>query len=50
MLSFPEVPVFPSLNQFPVYVSYPSFFPTSSAIDGANDAIFGSDDSDRNCR
>lgn len=31
----------PDLTQFPVYVSYPAFFAGDSAINGANQAIFG---------
>ncbi len=29
-----------ALTEFPVYVSYPAFFPADDAIDGANEAIF----------
>lgn len=29
-----------SLTEFPVYVSYPAFFPAAGAVEGANQAIF----------
>lgn len=29
-----------TLTEFPVYVSYPAFFPAEGAVDGANAAIF----------
>lgn len=50
--AFPGVPVFPDLStaQFPVYVSYPSFFPSEGAVFDANVALFSRDNgSDSGC-
>lgn len=39
--SFPDTPAFPGCSlRFPVYVSYPAFFASDSAINNANIALF----------
>lgn len=39
--SFPDTPAFPGCTlRFPVYVSYPAFFASNSAINNANIALF----------
>lgn len=39
--SFPDTPAYPGWTmRFPVYVSYPAFFASDSAINNANIALF----------
>jgi len=52
--SFPDTPVYPGypeyLNlRFPVYVSYPAFFPADGAINNANIALFTQEGSGSGC-